>query len=113
MRPNSSSSEALHKKRESLAIQANNAIERFSRWRGWARNSLWASLVLLLMTIVIEPKFSVAVRAVLVFGTVVVPITVVKFRREFWPVLTAYKAQQARGVASRGGKPESRGKKNL
>ena len=116
-------SEALYREREKLALESNGLIEQFNGrwhesryrqplshtgelatrqadWRGWTRNALWMSLVLLLLTCVMNDRFGLHVRAVLVGGMILVPVTLYKSRTASWPVLATYRANHARGVQS-------------
>lgn len=85
-------------RRDELARQVVEFLHEFEPWRKQARNSLWFSIMLILAAAGAQTVHeqglswkSALVCLILVFGVVLVPRTVVKFRRRFVPLLRAYR----------------------
>ena len=92
---------------EALAQRTDALILRFHRMRLWARNALWASIVLLLCAHCSEifAKSRLGTGAAIQFGILVagaaaVPYTVARFRAE-------YRRALSRGVSNRAGRGRS------
>ena len=73
-------------------------IVEFEPWRHQARNSLWLSVMLILAAGGVQTLATkrlgpgeILVMIILIIGVLVIPVTVVKFRRNFRPLLKEYR----------------------
>ena len=88
---------AVEDDRDTLARAVNELVIESSHKRAYARNALWASVVLLLAACGVQTfhvtgvnAMTVALAVVLLAGAFAVPRTVLFFRRRYRPVLEAY-----------------------
>lgn len=92
-------------KRDDMARQVNAIVLAFEPWRWQARNSMWLSLMLILAAAgtqtalhASDPVGVIAVVSILSVGALIVPLTVLRFRRSFAPLLENYRAQRMEAV---------------
>merc|ERR1719240_16874 len=90
--------EAEYEDRDELARSLDVLILQFAWWRKWARNSLWISVMLILVSCGVQTfqvlgwnLWTVMLALILVAGIIAVPVTVKKFRGAYRPLLIAYR----------------------
>lgn len=94
-----------HEDRDELGRSMDILIMSFARLRKWARNTLWASVMLILVACAVQAvdvngytAWTVMLALILLMGIAAVPLTVMSFRSAYRPLLAAYR--QGRGLPS-------------
>lgn len=85
--------------RDDLARLVDSMVMSFEPMRKQARNSLWSSVMVLLLSSVVQILstirmwLAVILSLTLIAGAVAVPVTVLAFRRNYRPILAEYRPQ--------------------